>query len=78
MTTPNKISPASRAVLWIVTLIVLAGWVYAWATTGNDDMTSKVIVTVMIGSLWTIIVFVVFAVLRALGVVGSLLFRGRA
>ena len=60
--TRQKMRPASRAVLWIVTLIVLAGWVWLWVTTGND-----IVATGLFGVLWTIFVLVVVGILASLG-----------
>jgi len=65
-----------RTGVWIVTLICLAGFVWVWFATGGSDPETRIILTLMLGIVWTAIVVAVVRVLLALGLLGWFLFRG--
>jgi hypothetical protein len=59
-----------RTGAWIVTLICVAGFVWVWFATGENDPEARIIVTLLLGIVWTAIVVGVVRVLLALGLLG--------
>lgn len=65
-----------RVVTWVVVLVCGAGFVWLWLNTGDTDTITKLVVTVMLGIVWSAIVVGIASVIVAALGLGTFLIRG--